>query len=52
MIIECICADGTAFSPGFVFEGQKYDPEWFKTEDHVCISFLITMAFTNGVLLL
>jgi hypothetical protein len=26
-IIECVCADGVALSPGFVFEGQQYDLE-------------------------
>ena len=34
-IIECISADGKDLWPGFVFEGQQYDPEWFKTDRHI-----------------
>jgi hypothetical protein len=30
-VIECISADGKDLWPGIVFEGQQYDPEWFKT---------------------
>jgi hypothetical protein len=38
-IIECICADGTAFLPGFIFEGQQYDMEWFKTGCRIMYTF-------------
>ena len=34
-IIECISADGKDLWPGFVFEGQQYDPEWFKTNHEI-----------------
>jgi hypothetical protein len=34
-IIECISADGKDLLPGFVFEGQQYDPEWFKTNREI-----------------
>ncbi len=34
-IIECISADGKELLPGFVFEGQQYDPEWFKTNREI-----------------
>jgi len=34
-IIECISADGKDLWPGFVFEGQQYDPEWFKTNRQI-----------------
>lgn len=32
-IIECISADGTALSPGFVFEGKEFSPEWWIDGD-------------------
>lgn len=28
-IIECVCADGTALPPGFVFPGKQFHEEWF-----------------------
>ena len=35
-IIECVCADGSAAPPGFVFGGHgSFCPEWFEgLEDH------------------
>ena len=31
-IIECVCADGTGLSPGFVFSGKDFSPEWFEVD--------------------
>ena len=28
-IIECICADGTALPPGFIFPGKQFHKGWF-----------------------
>jgi hypothetical protein len=44
-IIEYICADGTAFSPGFVFEGQQYDPEWFKTDHRITYAYCSSLQW-------
>lgn len=30
-IIECVCADGESLSPGFIFPGKEFHPEWFRT---------------------
>lgn len=47
-IIECISADGTALSPGFVFEGKEFSPEWWIDGDigagYVYSSCYITKA--------
>lgn len=34
-IIEYVCADGKELWPGIVFEGQQYDPEWFRTNSQI-----------------
>ena len=34
-IIECICADGTGLSPGFVFSGKDFSPEWFEVDPNI-----------------
>ncbi|KAJ7112590.1 DDE superfamily endonuclease-domain-containing protein, partial [Mycena epipterygia] len=31
-IIECICADGSAMKPGFVFKGKILQKQWFTEE--------------------
>ena len=34
-IIECVCADGTALLPGFVFSGKEFCPEWFTVDPKI-----------------
>lgn len=34
-IIECVCADGIALLPGFVFSGKSFCPEWFTVHDGI-----------------
>ncbi len=34
-IIECVCADGTALKPGFVFPGKEFCPEWFEVDPEI-----------------
>ena len=34
-IIECVCADGTSISPGFVFQGSSFCPEWFEVQPDI-----------------
>jgi ribosomal protein S14 len=34
-VIECICADGTELSPGFVFSGKEFSPEWFEVDPNI-----------------
>lgn len=34
-IIECVCADGTSFAPGFVFSGKEFSPEWFTVDPKI-----------------
>lgn len=34
-IIECVCADGTYFLPGFVFSGKEFSPEWFTVDPKI-----------------
>ena len=34
-VIECICADGTELSPGFVFSGKEFSPEWFEVDSNI-----------------
>lgn len=34
-IIECVCADGTALLPGFVFSGKEFCPEWFMVDPNI-----------------
>ena len=34
-IIECVCADGTSFLPGFVFAGKEFAPEWFTVHPQI-----------------
>jgi hypothetical protein len=34
-VIECVCADGTALLPGFVFSGMEFCPEWFDVDDGI-----------------
>lgn len=34
-IIECVCADGTSFFPGFVFPGKEFSPEWFAVDPKI-----------------
>jgi len=34
-IIECVCADGTALLPGFVFSGKEFCPEWFDVDPDI-----------------
>jgi hypothetical protein len=34
-IIECVCADGTELSPGFVFSGKDFSPEWFEVDPKI-----------------
>ncbi len=29
-ILECVCADGTSLTPGFVFAGATFEQEWFE----------------------
>ncbi|KJA15782.1 hypothetical protein HYPSUDRAFT_71833 [Hypholoma sublateritium FD-334 SS-4] len=49
-IIECVCADGTALLPGFVFSGTQFLPEWFQdVDDDICIS-LSPNGWTNDFL--
>ena len=31
-IIECVCVDGTALLPGFVFSGKEFCSEWFDVD--------------------
>lgn len=50
-IIECISADGKELLPGFVFEGQQYDPEWFKTDRRIVyVLFSCCDIFTDAVM--
>ena len=30
-IIECVSADGESLSPGFIFPGKEFHPEWYRT---------------------
>ena len=34
-IIECVCANGTSFLPGFVFPGKEFSPEWFIVDPKI-----------------
>ena len=34
-IIECVCADGTALLPGFVFSGKEFCPELFMVDPNI-----------------
>ena len=34
-VIECVSADGKSFSPGFVFEGSSFCPEWFEVQPNI-----------------
>jgi len=34
-IIECVCANGTGLSPGFVFSGKDFSPEWFEVDPNI-----------------
>ncbi|KAG2740592.1 hypothetical protein P692DRAFT_201669507, partial [Suillus brevipes Sb2] len=31
-IIECVCADGTALQPAFVFSGVHHCPSWWNVD--------------------
>lgn len=41
-IIECVCADGTALKPGFVFSGKEFSQEWFDVDPEIwCVIIII-----------
>jgi hypothetical protein len=45
-IIECVCADGSSLTPGFVFPGKEFQPEWFEVDDDIRY-FLVSYGTIN-----
>lgn len=43
-VIECVCADGSSLTPGFVFAGKEYLPEWFQVQDDIWYVSFLTKA--------